>query len=73
MEGEGGNLHPIFFIVRKFCTLRWSKMPKFGPLSDFIIFTWPLLEMKRRSEMVNDSVGKYPATSTYIALVVKQV
>ena len=48
-------------------------MPKFGPLSDFIIFTWSLLEMKRRSEMINYSVGKYPASSSYIALVVKQV
>ena len=53
----GLNIHLISFIVRKCSTSVWSKMlnfslsyvaapTKFVLLSDFIIFTWPLLEMK---------------------------
>ena len=82
-EGGGLNLHSISVIVRKFSTFVWSHMlnlslssvaapTKFVPLSDFT-FTWPLLEMKRRSERINESVDKSPASSRWTALVVKQV
>ena len=75
MGREGGlSLHLISFIVRKFSTSVWSKIlnlylssvaapTKFVPLSDFIIFTWPLLEMKGRSERINESVNKSPSSS----------
>ena len=82
----GLNIHLIKypFIVRKFSTFVWSQMlnlslssvaapTKFVLLSDFIIFTWPLLEMKRLSERINESVDKSPASSRWIALVVKQI
>ena len=76
IHGQRGGLsrHLTSFIVRKFSTSVWSKMlnlylrsvavpTKFVPLSDFIIFTWPLLEMKGRSERINESVNKSPASS----------
>ena len=80
----GLNIHLISFIVRTFSTFVWSKMlnlslssvaapTKFVLLSDFIIFTWPLLEMKRLSERINESVDKSSASSRWIALVVKQI
>ena len=84
--GQRGGVksHSISFIVRKFSTFVWSKMfnlslrsvaalTKFVPLSDFIIFTWPLLEMKRRSERINVLVDKSPASSRWVALAAKQV
>ena len=81
---RGVKSHSISFIVRKFSTFVWSKMlnlslrsvaalTKFVPLSDFIIFTWPLLEMKRRSERINVLVDKSPASSRWVALAAKQV
>ena len=76
IHGQRGGLsrHLTSFIVRKFSTSVWSKMlnlylrsvavpTKFVTLSDFIIFTWPLLEMKGRSERINESVNKSPASS----------
>ena len=50
-----------------------AALTKFVPLSDFIIFTWPLLEMKRRSERINVLVDKSPASSRWVALAAKQV
>ena len=46
---------------------------KFVLLSNFIILMWPLLEMKQRSNWINESVDKSPVSSKSIALAVKQV
>ena len=78
------NLHSISFIVIKFTTFIWSNIlnlslssiaspTKSVPLSDFFIFTWPLLEMKPRSERVSESVDKSPASSRWMAHAVKLV
>ena len=50
-----------------------AALTKFVPLPDFIIFTWPLLKMKRRSERINVLVDKSPASSRWVALAAKQV
>ena len=78
-QREGLNLHSMSLIVRKFSTFVWSNMlnlslssvaapTKFVPLSDFVIFTWPLLKMKRRSERINESVDKPPVSYRWRAL-----
>ena len=50
-----------------------AALAKFVPLSDFVIFMWPLLEIKQCSERINESLDKSPESSRWIALVVKQV
>ena len=78
-QREGLNLHSMSLIVRKVSTFVWSNMlnlslssvaapTKFVPLSDFIIFTWSLLKMKRRSERKNESVDKPPVSYRWRAL-----
>ena len=80
----GLNFHFIPFAVRclltKFgsmffmaCFNSFEAPTKFVPLSDLIMFTFPLLEMNLLNASMNASIESSPTISRWTALVVKEV